>query len=47
MRGLMITSWRMEWAGHVASMEKKRKAYRVLVVKPEGKRTPLGRLSCR
>jgi len=37
----MIRSWRMEWAGHVASMEKKRKAHRVLVVEPEGKRTPL------
>jgi len=31
----------MEWAWHVASMEKKRNVYRVLVVKPEGKRTPL------
>jgi len=30
----------MEWAGHVASMEKQIKAYRVLVVKPKGKRTP-------
>ena len=37
----MIRSWRMDWAGHVASMEKKRKTYRVLVEKPEGKRTPL------
>jgi len=43
----MIGSWRMEWARHVASMKKKGKAYRVLVVTPEGKRTPLGRLSCR
>jgi len=37
----MIRSWRMEWAGHVASIEKKRKAYRILIGKPEGKRTPL------
>lgn len=35
----MIRSWRMEWAGHVASIEKKRKAYRILIGKPEGKRT--------
>jgi len=47
MRSLTIISWRMEWAGHVASMKKKREAYRVLVVKPEGKKIPLGRLSCR
>jgi hypothetical protein len=47
MRSLMIISWRMEWAGHVACLKKKREAYRVLVVKPEGKRTPLGRLGCR
>jgi hypothetical protein len=31
----------MRWAGHVARMEK-RNAYRILVVKTEGKR-PLGR----
>jgi hypothetical protein len=36
-------SRRMKWAGHVARMEKKRNAYRILVGKPEGKR-PLGRL---
>jgi hypothetical protein len=30
------------WAGHVARMEEKRNAYRLLVGKPEGKR-PLGR----
>jgi hypothetical protein len=41
MRGLMVRSRGMEWAGHVASMEKKRKAYRILIVKPEEKRTPL------
>jgi hypothetical protein len=29
---------RMKWAGHVARMRAKRKAYRILVGKPEGKR---------
>jgi hypothetical protein len=38
----MIKSRRMKWAGHVARMEEKRNAYRILVGKPEGKR-PLGR----
>jgi hypothetical protein len=38
----IINSRRMSWAGHVAGMEEKRKAYRLLVGKPEGKR-PLGR----
>jgi hypothetical protein len=33
---------RMRWAGHVARMGEKRNAYRILVVKPEGKR-PLRR----
>jgi hypothetical protein len=37
----MIKSRRMRWAGHLARMEK-RKAYRILVIKPEGNR-PLGR----
>jgi len=32
----------MRWVGHVASMGEERGVYRVLVVKPEGKR-PLGR----
>jgi hypothetical protein len=32
----------MRWAGHVASMGKGRRVYRVLVGRPEGKR-PLGR----
>jgi hypothetical protein len=32
----------MRWAKHVARMGVKRNAYRILVVKPEGKR-PLGR----
>jgi hypothetical protein len=33
---------RMRWAGYVARMGEKRKAYRLLVGKPEGRR-PLGR----
>ena len=32
----------MRWAGHVARMGEERGSYRVLVVKPEGRR-PLGR----
>ena len=38
----VIKSRRMRWAGHVARMGEGRRAYRVLVGKPEGKR-PLGR----
>jgi hypothetical protein len=38
----VIKSRRMRWAGHVAHMGEERGAYRVLVVKLEGKR-PLGR----
>jgi hypothetical protein len=34
----MIKSRRMRWAGHVARIEEKRNAYRILVGKPEGKR---------
>jgi hypothetical protein len=37
----VIKSRRMRWAGHVACMEEGRCAYRILVVRPEGKR-PLG-----
>ena len=37
-----LKSRRMRWAGHVACMEQFRNAYRVLVGKPESKRT-LGR----
>jgi hypothetical protein len=37
----IIKSRRMRWVGHEARMGAKRKAYRLLVVKPEGKR-PLG-----
>jgi hypothetical protein len=42
----VIKSRRMRWAGHVARMEEKRNAYRILVEKPEGKR-PLRRPRCR
>ena len=38
----VIKSRRMSWAGHVARMGEERGVYRVLVGKPEGKRT-LGR----
>ena len=38
----VIKSRRMRWAGHVACMGERRGMYRVLVAKPEGKRT-LGR----
>jgi hypothetical protein len=42
----MTKSRRMRWARHVACIEEKRNAYRVLVRKPEGMR-PLGRYSGR
>jgi hypothetical protein len=42
----VIKSRRMGWDGHVARMWKGRGVYRVLVVRPEGKR-PLGRPRCR
>jgi hypothetical protein len=38
----MIKSRRVRWTGHVARMEQKRNAYRILVGTPEGKRL-LGR----
>jgi hypothetical protein len=38
----LIKSRRMRWAGYVARMVEGKKAYRVLVGKPEGKR-PLGK----
>jgi hypothetical protein len=38
----VIKSRRMRWAGHLACLEFRRGAYRVLEGKPEGKR-PLGR----
>jgi hypothetical protein len=34
---IMMKSRRMRWAGHVARMEDKRNAYRILVGKPEEK----------
>jgi hypothetical protein len=37
-----IKSKRMRWAGHVVRMGDERKAYKVLMGKPEGRR-PLGR----
>jgi hypothetical protein len=37
-----IKSRRIRWAGHVACMGEERNVYRVLVIKPEGKR-PLER----
>ena len=42
----VIKSRSMKWAGHVARMGKKRRVYRVLLGKPEGKR-PFGRPSHR
>jgi hypothetical protein len=38
----MIKSRRMRWTGHGAGIGEKRNAYRILVRKPEGKRS-LGR----
>jgi hypothetical protein len=38
----VIKSRRMKWAGHVVRMGKKRRVYRALLGKPEGKR-PFGR----
>jgi hypothetical protein len=42
----MVKSRRMRLVLHVARISEKKDAYRVLVVKPEGKR-PLGRRRCR
>jgi hypothetical protein len=39
----VMKSRRMRWTGHAAGMGEKRKAFRLLVGKPQGKR-PLGRL---
>jgi hypothetical protein len=36
----MAKLWRMKWAGHVGRMGEKRKAYRLLVRKREGRRPP-------
>jgi hypothetical protein len=42
----MIKPRRMRWTGHVKRVGQKRNAYRVLALKPEGKR-PLERPGCR
>jgi hypothetical protein len=42
---IIIKSRRKRWAGHVKRMGEKRKAYRILVGTPEGKRQ-LGRPRC-
>jgi hypothetical protein len=42
----IIKSRRLRWAQHVARMGEKRNVYRLLVIKPEGKR-PLGRTTRR
>jgi len=42
----VIKSRRMRWVGHVVRMGERRGVYRVLVGKPEGKRS-LGRTRCR
>jgi hypothetical protein len=39
----LIKSRKMTWAGHVARMRERRDAYRVLVVRSDGKR-PIGKL---
>jgi hypothetical protein len=38
----VVKSRRLRWAGHVAQIGERRRAYRFLVGKPEGRR-PLGR----
>jgi hypothetical protein len=42
----VIKSRRMRWTGNVACMGENRRAYRILVGRPEGRR-PLGRPRCR
>jgi hypothetical protein len=42
----MIKLRRVQWVGHIARIGEKRNAYRILVGKPEGKRT-LERPRCR
>ena len=41
-----LKSRRLRWAGHVEHMDQSRNTYKVLVGKPEGKRS-LGRPMCR
>ena len=38
----VIKSRKLRWAGHVASMEEGRSAFKIVTVKPTGKR-PVGR----
>jgi hypothetical protein len=38
----IIKLWRLRWAGHESQMGEKRKAYRLLMGKPERKK-PIGR----
>jgi hypothetical protein len=45
LQSIIIKSRRMRWAGHIACRQETRNAYRVLVGKPEGKRS-LGRHKC-
>ena len=45
-RDIVLGTWRMRWVGHVAPMGEGRGVHRVLVGKPEGKRS-LGRPRCR
>ena len=43
----MVKSKRIRWAGHVVSIGERRDVYRILMMKPEGKRSlgrPRGRL---
>ena len=42
----VIKSRRMRWVGYVARMDEEREVHRVLVGKPDGKRS-LGRTRCR
>jgi hypothetical protein len=37
----IIKSWRMRWEGHVARIGEKENAYRLLVGKPEGRKTKI------
>jgi hypothetical protein len=37
-----VVKLKMRWVGHVAHMEEMRNAYKIVVIKPEGK-GPLGR----
>jgi hypothetical protein len=45
-QAIIIKARRVRWAGHVARVEEKRNAYRLLVGKPEGRRMDLGAVGC-